>query len=208
MDKCQNELLDLLNKYCKNKSVIEFGPLNGYVTEVILETNPKHLTCVEPDPMMIHELSGSKFSQIDELLSGTANDFYNESLQHKADVVISFGVIYHLHSPLHFIEQIVNKSLPEVVMLEPLFPWEEDRTCEGDFEVKGYYSPEPHNQTGFAFGDSKITNPLTLALHTDSKLFIKAFDILGYDFEQIEVTSKFLKNEHPTRIGIFNRRGG
>lgn len=60
MDKCQKELLDLLNKYCKNKSVIEFGLLNGYVTEVILETNPKHLTCVEPDPMMIHELSGFK----------------------------------------------------------------------------------------------------------------------------------------------------
>jgi hypothetical protein len=58
--------------------------------------------------------------------SGTANDYFNyycfdqSATNHlsRYDVVVLMGVLYHLHSPLHLLEMIINKIRPEMLIIE------------------------------------------------------------------------------------------
>jgi hypothetical protein len=131
-----------------------------------------------------------------------------------ADVVVCFGVLYHLHSPLHLLELIVNKSKPTTVMLEPMHVWPGDDITQGptgeatnvitSISQGSWYGYETFGEPGSAQSDKDISNPLKIALHADGSLFIEAMKSLGYSYSLVIPTnSKLDRSSNPTTIGVF-----
>jgi SAM-dependent methyltransferase len=239
MNEYQQQLIPMFEEYCRNKTVIEIGSCNGNITQPIAAAKPAYLTCVEPNKEMIEILryqqrmfdyllthpeedgtlqieQNTVATKVDKIVNSTANDFYtNEQL---ADVVVCFGVLYHLHSPLHLLELIVNKSKPSTVILEPMHHWgasvqnsqiaPHHTTALVDTIFQGsWYGHERFNVPGSAQTDRNINNPLLMGLHGRATLFIEAMRLLGYSHVPYAVTVKkndTLQHGIGATIGIFN----
>jgi hypothetical protein len=174
-DNYQKYLTKDIMHVCNNKTVIEFGPLHGYVTKTIIENNPKKLICVEPDDYSIWVLESSKL-KIDEIYNLTANEFYAQ--YRPANVVVACGLLYHLHSPLHFLELIVNFSNPEWIILDSLLDYD---ILPTSFNI---LSKEELNRGGEAFTGKYKTIPLSLNI--PGNYITKSLELLGYSLEKIE----------------------
>ena len=99
-------------RHCENKTVLEMGPHMGDISNIIQKyAPPKRHLLVEPNPDMKDHLKDY------ELFTGTYNQ-YIEKHKEKFDVVVSCGVIYHLHSPFDMIEKVVSVNQPETFILE------------------------------------------------------------------------------------------
>jgi|APGre2960657373_1045057.scaffolds.fasta_scaffold22793_2 hypothetical protein len=112
-----NEYLDKLYPYlniCENKRILEIGPFNGVHTQVVKSYNPKKITLVE---LYEHALIALKQDYPEcEIVE---NDIFHYLEQpHEFDVVICCGVLYHLHSPLHLLELIVNRTSAKFICIE------------------------------------------------------------------------------------------
>lgn len=239
MNAYQQQLMPMFEEYCKNKTVIEIGPGTGEITQSIAAAKPAHLTCVEPNKVMIGHVrrqqgmfnyllthpeedgqiqieQNTVATKVDKIVNSTANDFYvNEQL---ADVVVCFGVLYHLHSPLHLLELIVNKSKPSTVILEPMNHWESSVSnsqvaphgsvlAANTIFQGSWYGHERFNEPGSAQSDRNISNPLHLGLHGHATLFIEAMQLLGYSHTPYTVTVKkqdTIQHGIDPTIGIFN----
>ena len=101
-------------KYCKDKLVLEIGPFSGQHTQLIVRENPKQLDVIEGDHRQMLHLQ--KFS-IDNIILDDAQLYLLENKK-QYDVVICFGVLYHLHDPLSMLEVIVNQCNPAHVILD------------------------------------------------------------------------------------------
>jgi SAM-dependent methyltransferase len=112
-----NEYLDKLYPYlkiCENKKVLEIGPFNGLHTQVVKSYNPESVTLVE---LFEHALIALKqsYSEYDIV----ENDiFHYLEKPRDFDVVLCFGVLYHLHAPLYLLELIVNRISPQFLCIE------------------------------------------------------------------------------------------
>jgi hypothetical protein len=99
---------------CSDKTVLEIAPLVGHQTQAIIKYPIKSLLLVEP-------WQGANERLIDLFPTATIinddifNVYHNKFL---VDVVISCGFLYHLHSPLYFLELIANQSDPEYIILD------------------------------------------------------------------------------------------
>jgi SAM-dependent methyltransferase len=239
MNEYQRQLIPMFEEYCTNKTVIEIGSNIGEITQPIAAAKPAYLTCVEPNKKMMGYLQSTQgmFNyllthpeeddplqieqntvaiKIDKIVNSTANDFYAD--EQLADVVVCFGVLYHLHSPLHLLELIVNKSKPTTVILEPMHHWEpsiqnsqvvpQATTALVDTIFQGsWYGHERFNEPGSAQADRNISNPLLMGLHGHATLFIEAMQLLGYSHVPYAVTVKkqnTLQHGTGVTIGIFN----
>ena len=110
-----NFLKEYYFPYCKDKHILEIGPYGtGFHTKLIQEFNPKSHTAIEGDPEQC-EIFAKNFPNVD-LIKNDALIELNQK-QHY-DVVVCFGVIYHLHSPLHLLELIVNNATPDLLFLD------------------------------------------------------------------------------------------
>ena len=99
----------------RNATVLEVGPGPGWHTDMILTYDPKELTCVEPDLVREHHLTDC----FDEPKFVDADIFdYLKNPIEPVDVVVACGVLYHFHSPLHFLEVIANNANPKHILLE------------------------------------------------------------------------------------------
>jgi SAM-dependent methyltransferase len=110
---------DFLNQhyfpYCKDKDILEIGPYGlGFHTKLIQNFGPKSHTAIEGDPEQC-EIFESNFPNVN-LIKNDALIELNQK-QHY-DIVVCFGVIYHLHSPLHLLELIVNNCTPNLLFLD------------------------------------------------------------------------------------------
>ena len=97
---------------CENKTVLEIACWNGDISRRIVEHNPKFLTLLDPgiDKSPLMESASIKFVKDDvHHWLPTASP---------VQVVICFGLLYHLHSPLYFLELLVNYSDPETIILD------------------------------------------------------------------------------------------
>jgi SAM-dependent methyltransferase len=115
-----SEYQENLKKYlyvCSGKDVLEIGPLDGRATTVIDFFNPKSVTLVEPNPTSLKILN-DKF--INHQIFGEDVYHYLESTK-KFDVVVCNGVLYHLHSPMYLLELIVNRTDPDILIIESIF---------------------------------------------------------------------------------------
>ena len=99
---------------CENKTVLEIGPFSGWHTALITSYNPKHLTVVEPN-IESQKVLCDQFPHASVIVDDI---YYFLEKYFNADVVVCCGVLYHLHSPIYLLEQIVNKVNPKYIILE------------------------------------------------------------------------------------------
>lgn len=109
LDFCSQEYFG----HCQYQSVLEIGPGDGRHTREILKHTPRSIDTVEGhEPCLNH---ADKLSVIQEhhddvmLFLGQPRLF---------DVVLCLGVLYHLHSPLHLLELIVNHCQPRALIMD------------------------------------------------------------------------------------------
>ena len=136
--KTYNKFLEETFSLCKDKSVLELSTFRNGHSRIIKEF-ASSWQGVEPD----QRFAGPN------MFTGTANDFYKTKFGNQEyDVVICLGLLYHLHSPMHLFEQIINKSKPKTIIIESVHVG--DPTLED----------EEFNTSGNAFCDNDITKPI------------------------------------------------
>lgn len=124
-------------KITKDATVLEVGPGPGWHTDMLLSYKPKELTCVEPNLESsayntLHDLltisTGiivdkethlTEFFTILKLVNADIFDYLKNPIE-SVDVVVACGVLYHFHSPFHFLEVVVNNANPKHLILESL----------------------------------------------------------------------------------------
>jgi len=119
----------------EDKTVLEIAPLTGLHSELINSCVPKSHATVDP--------------QFKPTFKGTLNDYINSGEYQTFDVVTCMGVLYHLHSPLHMLEQIINHCKPRTLIIETF--------------TKSYRQEiEPYGQHGMACADRDIKHPICI----------------------------------------------
>ena len=158
--KTYNEFLEETFSICKDKSVLELASFNNRHSRII-KGLASSWQGVEPDQSFV----GSN------MFTGTANDFYNSKFGNQEyDVVTCFGLLYHLHSPMHLFEQIINKSKPKTIIIESVHV--ADTALED----------EEFNTSGNAFRDKDITTPIPFSFTISCDIINKALDSVGYKY--------------------------
>jgi len=99
----------------KNATVLEVGPGPGWHTDMILSYEPKELTCVEPDLVREHHLT-DWFTE-PKFVDADIFDYLKNPIE-SVDVLVACGVLYHFHSPFHFLEVVANNLNPKHILLE------------------------------------------------------------------------------------------
>lgn len=136
----------------KDKVVLELAPFTGWHTSIMLNNDAKKIICVEPNSSVVDSpvFSDPRVS----LHISTANDYYKTNPE-TVDVVTCMGLLYHLHSPLHLLEQIINFSKPEYLVIETVIRSNPIELVHENYDVPGN-----------AFKDRGITNeiPYTMLL--------------------------------------------
>jgi hypothetical protein len=170
---------------CKDRTVLEIAPFNGWHSGLIMENEPTKLTLVEPNPSCTAGLQ-STFPDADVYCDDIFN-FYQRD--YPVDVVVCCGLLYHLHSPVHLLELIVNRSRPKVIIIDNV-----EDIIPG--EMSGRYGYEFPNQPGNRFSTFKHIAKLNCSLpyHTMS-MAMRDMSYQEYqmdsDLKRFDVTSKF-----------------
>ena len=114
-------------RYCTNATVLEIGPYYGHHTKLIIESEPASITLVENNASAI-EVLRQTFDN--EIVHADIHDFLK--VARHFDVVVCCGVLYHLHSPVHLLELIVNMATPKIVILESVNAYSISLNYEAD----------------------------------------------------------------------------
>lgn len=174
----------------KDASVLEFGPMNGYHTLALALQQPKEIICVEPSPRTKYD----RFNLCNAtVINCTANDYYSDRQIKPYDVVTCMGLLYHMHSPLHFIEQVINFSQPKYFIIETIH--------KVDYNIKR----EAVQLDGQAFPDRGINNQLSYSLLIPSELLVSIVESMGYKLFKHELYNDKFKTG-PMK-GIKNKFG-
>jgi len=112
-DQYLNLMTEQYFSVCVGKTVLEIGPSDGYHTNIIGKISSR-LTLIEPYSKQHNDLK--KIPGVTNIIVDDANFVLEQPLL--SDVVVCCGVLYHLHSPLHLLELIVNNCDPEYVILD------------------------------------------------------------------------------------------
>ena len=105
----------------KGKKVLEIGTAEGLFWETYNKYDPLSVTGLDPDDRwtLIDDVKDSDIIRESYLSYLPTTDY---------DVIICFGLIYKLHSPIHLLELIAS-SKPEYIVLEDLGLMDQD-PCE------------------------------------------------------------------------------
>lgn len=100
--------------FCQHKKILEIAPADGVHSELIGRHNPDYYLAIEADSHAVESLrNNTKFNKIIE------DDVFLAINQfEKFDVVICFGLLYHLPHPYYLLELIVNYNDPEIIILD------------------------------------------------------------------------------------------
>lgn len=139
----------------ENKTVLEIGPFTGNHTYFLREFKPKSITLVEPNIYGVNKLT-RKYPEY-EVIHDDIMLFLEKP--RKFDVVMCFGVLYHLHSPLYLLELIANRCDPDFILLETttgntagnqfvnnssILRYEDDNTLGNRYTVNNWKSVKMH----------------------------------------------------------------
>lgn len=113
-----NSYIDILQtKYfpnCTGKVVLEIGASIGYHSKLISENFPKYFEVIESNENCYELLK--KNEKIDNIIIDNVFSVLRD--YKKFDIVVCFGVLYHLPHSLHLLELIVNYNNPDIIMLD------------------------------------------------------------------------------------------
>jgi len=191
----------------KDKNVLEIGALNDKVTECIKNAGAYYVETVDPVGL------------VKPIFKGTANDYYkqfnpDDGRYRDTDVVVVMGLLYHLHSPWHLLELIINYSQPDTLIIE---------TSNGVTLDKGIKVIEPfktigeevYSTLGNAWPDKDIKHPISIHTSVTRQDFIKGIETTPMkldkywnypDMEDFSFNSEsFSKSKHDMWLGVFNR---
>lgn len=98
---------------CHSKKVLEIGPSTGRHTKLICNNRPSEFHVIEADKKCIPYLKKIK---VDKLINDDI--FHVLTKEEKFDVVVCFGVLYHLPNSLYLLELIVNYNSPNFILLD------------------------------------------------------------------------------------------
>jgi hypothetical protein len=100
---------------CKSSRVLEIGPHCGSHSKLIINHTPSYFEIVEGDAAAVNNLL--KIPGIDKVVHNDVMIELQKNTKH-FDVCICLGVLYHLHSPLHLLELMINKCQPSYLLLD------------------------------------------------------------------------------------------
>ena len=178
----------------QGKTVLELGSFGGWHTELMINLGAKSITCVEPN-LNIRNNDIYKHNNI-KLESCTANDYYLGTNVSTVDVVTCLGVLYHLHSPLHLLEQIINKSQPKFLIVETTY---NDKT---------YVADEVFNVPGNAVPDKQISTPILANLIMPIDDIVKCIETTNYKAIRVEHNRGIFQtvSKRDISIALFERQ--
>ena len=188
--KTYNKFLEETFSLCKDKSVLELSTFRNGHSRIIKEF-ASSWQGVAPD----QRFAGPN------MFTGTANDFYKTKFGNQEyDVVICLGLLYHLHSPMHLFEQIINKSKPKTIIIESVHVG--DPTLED----------EEFNTSGNAFCDKDITKPIPFSFTISCHIVDKVLDSVGYkyvgglkNYNNIKIDTEYGTSKNDCWLGIYEK---
>ena len=159
---------------CKDKTVLEFGPNQGNITKQVLLNEPNKHIVVEPN---INSFN-SDLKDYVEYHNSTLNDYYKLN-KVKVDIVLAMGLFYHLHSPLHAIELILNYSDPDIIF----FDSPEYNNKPHSWRNKNTFNIIPevnYGERGMAQSDTDIKTPISYSVANPYNITKIALEDAGY----------------------------
>lgn len=192
--------LDLIqSKYlsvCNNKSVLEIAPYRGWHTRLISKQEPTSITVVEPDTRH------NKFLELPNVEVVNEDIFHYLETTRSFDVVVCFGLLYHLHHPLYLLELIANRVNPQYIILDSV-----------DRDKSGVYIVSEQDNT---FGGRQVSNwkSCQMSINVPRTCYFQAMTNLGYELLTHDVTTnnpdfdscKEWGMKHQSWFGIWKRK--
>ena len=160
-----NYISDKLFPFIQDLNVIELGPFDGAWFTKPLERYAKSITAIELNPVACNYFrklfgGGGKINLIED-------DFHSSVRSVGVhDAVVLFGVLYHSHSPLGLLEDIVHFVKPTYILIE----------AHNNNDI--VYADEICNSPGQRFSKEKQTSGISLILGMG--LYRKALTNLSY----------------------------
>ena len=193
-----NYIADFLS-VVKDSTVLELASFSGWHTKLMLDLGAKQVICIEPNK---DSLNGDGIDAVyaDERVTlhcCTANDYYSNKATETVDVVTCMGLLYHLHSPIHLLEQIINKSSPKYIVIETTY------------NTSSFLSNEVYNTPGCAYNDKNITMPIQKNMPISMEDIIRCISTTNYKVVKYEhCRDKFTAHSKKhISIGLFERIG-
>lgn len=160
-----------------HKHVLEIGAFTGAQTQVIMRHLVSSLTLVEPNPTAVHALK-LKYP-LAKIIQDDIFNVYAADLE--CDVIVCLGLLYHLHSPFYLLECMVNKSRPEVIIMD-------NQHC--DFLGQQGLLAETTNIPGNMYTSRRAAPYAVAYSFPDIK---RAMTALGYEMTQYHDLDQFLE---------------
>jgi len=182
-NKCEFLNNNFLSVICGNKDVLEVGCFDGWITELVVQHNPKKLTLLEANGFSV-DVVGKKFPQAQVIHGDMHKDFDKVGV---VDVALMLGVIYHSPAPLLVIEELVNHCRPTDVVIDNLSPV---------FEWRNEISHVP----GMRYTTSNMKT-CNIVINIDDEIMITAFKNLGY---RLTTQSQYPDNARAPGVPIFH----
>lgn len=177
---------------CENKSVVEIGPFDGWLSERIIKNRPSDLTLIEANKNSVSCLESNPNLKSCNILLGDMHYDLNQIGQ--VDVAVVLGVIYHSHAPLLLLEELVNHCNPQTILLD-------------NPGMRLNWIQETPNTPGMRYcvSDRKTCR---IVLEIDEELLIAAMTHLGYRLHMTLILPKNLSLKSNWPIYQFEQVNG
>jgi SAM-dependent methyltransferase len=154
---------------CVGNRVLEIGANHGDHSRRILKTSPCYFDIIEGDSAAAQQISS--INHIDNIIIDDAMMALKEKKCY--DVVICLGVLYHLHSPLHLLEMIVNNCNPNKIIMDCV---QAPETLSFDLEMSNHPG---NNQTRTKWRSCNLNFVVPFLT------YLQAMDQLGFDLKKV-----------------------
>ena len=148
-----NKIIDHIN--VKNKKVLEIGPGYGFLTDNILERNPKKIFLVEKDYNLIKFLS-EKYKN-NKKIKIIGDDILKTNLENFKNLIIVSNLPYNISSKVILYLLKFNKNIDEMLFM-----------IQKEMSIKFDYNIPKMNKYKFL---TKISSDYTRCFDVSSKVF-------------------------------------
>ena len=185
------EYLDLIDDYIdvvKGKTVLEIGSGWFQMTERIASHKPTSIVTIEPNS---DSVQNSRIPRDVVNHTVTADDYFHE-FDTKFDVIFCCGVLYHLHSPLHLIEQICNNR-PQTLIVETT------NVPAYDIYMRSHLYPERVTGVGAAQKSQGIKKQMPYKMLFPNEIYEGLIKGFGYKV----IKKKHVTSNHKSKTNVF-----